>query len=101
MLKTVLGLAAVGVGGFRDLGAAAATIKRRPPVAPRAAAHAAYDAPYRRFARDAQEAPIAASQVFGDSAERLSLYATVRQAKQPVAEGRFPVLLINPDPGTA
>jgi xylulokinase len=44
-------LAAVGVGGFRDLATAAATIKRRPPVAPRAAAHAAYDAPYRRFGR--------------------------------------------------
>ncbi|HVY40560.1 MAG TPA: xylulokinase [Polyangia bacterium] len=44
-------LAAVGVGGFRDLSTAAATIKRRPPVAPRAAAHAAYAAPYRRFAR--------------------------------------------------
>ncbi len=44
-------LAAVGVGGFRDLSTAAATIKRRPPVAPRAAAHAAYAAPYRRVAR--------------------------------------------------
>ncbi len=42
-------LAAVGVGGFRDLTAAAEIVKRRPPVAPRPAAHAAYEEPYRRF----------------------------------------------------
>jgi xylulokinase len=44
-------LAAVGVGGFRDLAAAAQTVKRRAPVAPRAEAHAAYEEPYRRFGR--------------------------------------------------
>ncbi len=44
-------LAAVGVGGFRDLAAAAQTIKRRPPVAPRPDAHAAYAEPYARFGR--------------------------------------------------
>ena len=44
-------LAAVGVGGLPDLNAAAALIKRRPPVAPRPEAHAAYAEPYARFGR--------------------------------------------------
>jgi xylulokinase len=43
-------LAAVGVGAFADLAAAArATLKRRPPERPRPEAHRAYDEPYRRF----------------------------------------------------
>jgi xylulokinase len=44
-------LAAVGVGGFPDLATAASTVKRRAPVRPDAAAHAAYGEPYRRFGR--------------------------------------------------
>ena len=43
-------LAAVGVGAFADLAAAArATLKRLPPERPRPAAHRAYEEPYRRF----------------------------------------------------
>ncbi|HEU0052124.1 MAG TPA: FGGY-family carbohydrate kinase, partial [Longimicrobium sp.] len=43
-------LAAVGTGAFADLAAAArATLTRTKPERPSAAAHAAYDAPYRRF----------------------------------------------------
>jgi len=43
-------LAAVGVGAFPDLAAACrATLKRLPPERPRAAAHLAYEEPYRRF----------------------------------------------------
>jgi len=44
-------LAAVGAGAFEDVAAAARTIKRRPGIAPRPAAHRAYDGPYRRFGR--------------------------------------------------
>lgn len=43
-------LAAVGVGAFPDLAAAAkATLTRGSPEQPEPSAHAAYDAPYRRF----------------------------------------------------
>jgi len=43
-------LAAVGAGAFPDLAAAAAaTLRRAEPEAPRPGAHALYDAPYRRF----------------------------------------------------
>jgi xylulokinase len=43
-------LAAVGVGVFADLAAAArATLKRLPPERPRPEAHRAYEEPYRRF----------------------------------------------------
>ena len=43
-------LAAVGVGAFADLAAAArATLKRLPPERPRPEAHRAYEEPYRRF----------------------------------------------------
>ena len=43
-------LAAVGVGGFPDLAAAArATLRRRPSEAPSSAVHHAYDAAYARF----------------------------------------------------
>ncbi|HZI40087.1 MAG TPA: xylulokinase [Gemmatimonadaceae bacterium] len=43
-------LAAVGIGAFPDIGAAArATIMRRPAEAGSSAAHRAYDAPYARF----------------------------------------------------
>jgi xylulokinase len=49
-------LAAVGAGAFPDLQTAArATLERRAAEAPDSAAHAAYDAPYRRF-RDALHA---------------------------------------------
>ena len=43
-------LAAVGIGAFPDIGAAArATVQRQAAEAPRADAHRAYDAPYARF----------------------------------------------------
>ena len=49
-------LAAVGVGAFPDLSTAAkATLTRQPSEVPSPEAHAAYDAPYRRF-RDAVHA---------------------------------------------
>lgn len=50
-------LAAVGVGAFPDLAAAAsATLVRAAPEGPASGAHALYDEPYRRF-RDAYRAP--------------------------------------------
>jgi xylulokinase len=42
-------LAAVGVGAFADVPAACTTVKRLASEAPDLAAHAAYEAPYRRF----------------------------------------------------
>ncbi|MEO8211580.1 MAG: xylulokinase [Myxococcales bacterium] len=56
-------LGAVGVGAFKDLGAATATTLRRgAPTSPRAAVHAAYAEPYARFQR---------------------LYGALRAARQP------------------